>query len=187
MAEIVLKLEGFENLDVEFVVEFLYNLKVYMTALVEIAKDDKEIAYRLEEIKLDRFTGEYDIRKIRDILEEDIRLKYILEKTQHFIKRRKKRNVFHYQTVKLEIIDIRRGSWYIKLLPIVKSKIIFPIAISIATILALDRFVLDLERFVFNRKTVEFVERIASKEIKINIREINIIKIEIKINENKDK
>jgi len=157
MAKIVLKLEGFENLDVRFLAEFLYNLKVYTTALVEIAKDDREIANILEEIKLDRFTGEYDIRKIRDILEEDIRLKkYILEKTENFIERKRKYNVFHSQTVRLEIIDIRRGSWLIEFLLNLDPEQIkaFRDAISILIIFKIG-VLLTLNKLVSNRSKIK--------------------------------
>jgi len=169
MAKIVLKLEGFENLDVRFLAEFLYNLKVYTTALVEIAKDDREIAYILEEIKLDRFTGEYDIeydiQKIRDILEKDERLKYILEKTKNFIERKRKYNVFHSQTVKLEIIDIRRGSWLIEFLldpELIKAygDAISEIIRAFGDVIFKIGLLLTLNKLASNHKTAKYVKDI---------------------------
>jgi len=108
MEKVILKLKGIDNLDVRFFSLFLYNLKAYTTAITQqLIEEDIKIINLLQNIDGIEYTG----KTIKNVLEKNEKLNILLNITNDYVKRKGKYNLFLSNQVKLEIIDIKRGSW----------------------------------------------------------------------------
>ncbi len=160
MEKIVLKLEGFKNLDVRLLSEFLYNLKVYTTVLVELSEKNKEIANILRLKNINDFDTKYTARKIKNILNVYPELKYIWINSNEHIRRKGKYNVFHSSKVKLEIKDINRGSWFIEFLITLTPEQIEAYGNAISKIIFNTGLALTLYKLASNSKTAKYIKEI---------------------------